>query len=130
MATCRLVAPYLTADFKNRALLIVLRRIEGARSAENIADVVLQIIENMGWLTRWAIPKLTMVCASLVAIRFGASDQLAFSDLLSSHGGGGGEETAQKGGEDPGEDKGSQTARLIDSWTITISQAREGDGNS
>lgn len=45
------------------------------------------------------------VCASLVAIRFGASDQLVRSDLLSSHGGGGGEETAQEGREVQGRTK-------------------------
>jgi hypothetical protein len=37
------------------------------------------------------------VCASLVAICFGASDQLVSSDLLSTHGTGGREETAQEG---------------------------------
>jgi hypothetical protein len=70
------------------------------------------------------------VCASPVAIRFDASDQLVRSDLLSSHGGGGGEEAAQEGEGGSGEDKGSQTARLIDSWTIAISQAGEEGGNS
>jgi hypothetical protein len=43
---CGVVAYYLTIDLKSRAILIGLKRVQGAHSNENIAQAVLQVIRE------------------------------------------------------------------------------------
>lgn len=59
-----------------------------------------------------------LVCAPLVAIRFGASDQLVFIDLHSSDGSGGREETAQEG-------EGGRRGRTRQAKTTTVDRHKD-----
>jgi len=46
LSLCGVVAHYLTTDLKSRAILIGLKRVQGAHSGENIAQAVLQVIRE------------------------------------------------------------------------------------
>jgi hypothetical protein len=48
LALCGVVAHYLTADFRSQALLIGLRSVQGAHSGENIAETVLEVVQEYG----------------------------------------------------------------------------------
>jgi hypothetical protein len=92
-------------SIKISKLLLIFRLEDGDKAFSwdvTIQRCILVLLDLIQVLVAMSNSVFVSVCASLVTIYFGANDQLVSSDLLSTHGSGGREETAQKGEKDRG----------------------------
>jgi hypothetical protein len=101
---------------------VLTSRLNGGNKASSqdvtVQRCILILLDLVHVLVAMSNTVFVSVCAPLVAIRFGASDQLVFVDLRSSDGSGGREETAQEG-------EGGRRGRTRQAKTTTVDRPKD-----